>query len=122
MYGRVMREGITRFCEGNGIPVSFSAAPPERIRKGETFLILNSQLDWGLAALARRIKAQGLVIGRDVFIIAYNDVDLNEVVLDGLTTVSTDFQLMGKTAARMILDRHFEKIHCPFRMNRRSTF
>lgn len=122
LYGPVMRKGIARFCEDNGIPVRFSTAPPERIEKGETFLILNSQLDWGLAALARRIKAQGLAVGEDVFVIAYNDVDLNEVVLGGLTTVSTDFRLMGRTAARMILDRRFEKIHCPFRMNRRSTF
>ena len=122
LYGPVMRKGITRFCETNGIPVRFSTAPPERIEKGETFLILNSQLDWGLAALARRVKAQGLSVGEDVFIIAYNDVDLNEVVLGGLTTVSTDFRQMGKTAARMILDRRFEKVHCPFRMNRRSTF
>lgn len=122
LYGHLMRQSITRFCGDNGIPVRFSTAPPERITKGEAFLILNSQLDWGLADLARRIKAQGLAVGEDVFIIAYNDVDLNEVVLGGLTTVSTDFRLMGKTAARMILDRRFERIHCPFRMNRRSTF
>ena len=43
-------------------------------------------------------------------------------VLGGLTTISTDFREMGRLAARMILDRKPSKIHCPFRMTRRSTF
>ena len=47
---------------------------------------------------------------------------LNEVVLGGLTTISTDFSEMGRLAARMILDRSLAKIHCPFRLTRRSTF
>ena len=42
--------------------------------------------------------------------------------LGGLTTVSTDFDQMGRMAARMILDHSFRKIHCPFRMTRRNTF
>lgn len=122
LYGSQMRGAIESFCSENGIPVSFLTDTPARISRGETFLVLNSQLDWGLADLARRIKSQGLEIGRDIFIIAYNDVDLNEVVLGGLTTISTDFKLMGKMAARMILDHRFQKVHCPFRMNRRGTF
>ncbi len=122
LYGGIIRKGIERFCAENKIAVSFLTTPPETIMPGETYLILNSQLDWGLADLARAIKAQALTIGKDVYIIAYNDVNLNEVVLDGLTTISTDFQEMGRLAARMIIDRRFAKEHCPFRMNRRSTF
>ena len=47
---------------------------------------------------------------------------MNELVLDGLTTVSTDFQEMGRLAAGMILEKSLHKVHCPFRMTRRSTF
>ena len=84
--------------------------------------MLNSQLDWGLADLARKAKEQGLEIGKNVFIISYNDFVLNDVVLGGLTTISTDFALMGRLAAEMILKKDLSKLHCEFRMNRRSTF
>ena len=62
------------------------------------------------------------VRGKDVFIISYNEFDLNEVVLNGLTTISTDFKQMGKTAAMMILNRKSWKVHCDFNMTRRGTF
>ena len=39
-----------------------------------------------------------------------------------ITTVSTDFKQMGRTAAEMILDRSPRKVHNPFGMIRRNTF
>jgi len=84
--------------------------------------VLNSQLDAGLVALAHKIQQAGLVIGQDVFIISYNESDMNELVLGGLTTVSTDFREMGRLAADMVLTHQLEKVHCPFHMNRRQTF
>ena len=95
---------------------------PDHINENETYLVINSQLDSGLAALARRIKEQNLEVGKDVFIISYNEFDLNEVVLNGLTTISTDFKQMGHTAAMMILNRKSWKVHCDFKMTRRGTF
>ena len=61
-------------------------------------------------------------IGKDVGLISYNDVPLNAVVLGGLTTISTDFEKMGTTAAEMILSGKMTKIHNDFRMTRRTTF
>ena len=122
LYGSVIRSGVERFCMDYHIPVSFYFSAPDDISAGDTFLVLNSQLDEGLVGLARKIKAKGLVIGKDVKIISYNEFSMNELVLDGLTTVSTDFPQMGRIAADMILQRHMSKVHCPFRMTRRKTF
>ena len=58
----------------------------------------------------------------DVHIISYNESEMNELVLGGLTTVSTDFAQMGRLAAGMILSRRMDRIHCPFRLNKRFTF
>ena len=115
-------KGVDRFCMEYNIPIEYMTAAPEHINKNETYLVINSQLDSGLAALARRIKEQNLEVGKDVFIISYNEFDLNEVVLNGLTTVSTDFKQMGKTVATMILNRKSWKVHCDFNMTRRGTF
>ena len=122
LYGPMICKGVDRFCMEYDIPVEFMNSAPETVAPGETYLVINSQLDSGLAALARRIKAQNLEVGKDVFIISYNEFDLNEVVLNGLTTISTDFKQMGHTAATMILNRKTWKVHCDFNMTRRGTF
>lgn len=122
LYGPMICRGVDRFCTEFGIPVEYMHSAPEAVVPNETYLVINSQLDSGLAALARSIKAQNLEVGKDVFIISYNEFDLNEVVLNGLTTISTDFKQMGKTAAMMILNRKSWKVHCDFNMTRRGTF
>ena len=122
LYGSCICKGVDRFTRERDIPVEYLQSAPETIHTGDTFLVLNSQLDAGLVSLAHVIRAAGLQIGKDVRIISYNESEMNELVLGGLTPVSTDFSLMGRMAAEMILKRHMEKIHCPFRMNKRFTF
>ena len=122
LYGVLIHSGIERFSRERGVPVEFLTATPDTIHKGDTFLVLNSQLDAGLVALARKIKESGLQIGSEVRIISYNEYDMNELILGGLTTISADFRQMGQMAADMILLRHPEKLHCPFHMTRRNTF
>ena len=122
LYGTHIRRGVERFCKDFSVRVQFFDAVPETLQKGDTFLLLNSQVDASLVELSHRISDLGLKVGNDVRIISYNEFELNEVMLGGLTTISTDFPEMGKIAARMILDRNLSKVHCPFRMTRRSTF
>ena len=122
LYGSIIRKGIDKFALDHGISVDYISGMPDSIQPSDTFLILNSQLDTGLVALSHKISDSGLRIGSDVRIIAYNDSDLYELVLGGLTSVSTDFKEMGRIAADMILSRKLEKVHCPFHMIRRSTF
>ncbi len=122
LYGGIIRKGVERFVAEKGIPVEFLTATPDEICRGDVFLVLNSQLDEGLVSLARKIRHAGLRIGSDVRIISYNEYEMNELILGGLTTVSTDFRQMGQIAADMILLRRPEKIHCPFHMKRRNTF
>ena len=122
LYGSCICKGVERFSRENGIPVEYLQSAPEDIHPGDTFLVLNSQLDAGLVSLAHVIDSARLQIGKDVRIISYNEFEMNELVLGGLTTVSTDFVQMGRLAAEMILSRHMKKIHCPFRMNKRFTF
>ncbi len=122
LYGRFIRKAVERFCTDNGIDAEFMTEPPVDICKKDTFLILNSQLDSGISDLADNINARKLRIGKDVFIISYNEFPLNKVVLGGLTTISTDFSKMGELAASMILEKRMFKQKCDFGMIRRLTF
>lgn len=122
LYGKEILKSVDEFANDNGIEVCVYDTVPQSLEKGDVVLVLNSQLDSGLALLARRISEAGLEPGRDVRIISYNEFPLNEVVLGGLTTMSTDFPSMGRTAAEMILSGIPSKVHNPFWLVRRSTF
>ena len=122
LYGSMVMKGVDRFVKEFNIPVSYSDSVVDEILPNETYLILSSQLESGLAAFARKVKEQNMEVGKDVFVISYNEFDLNEVVLNGLTTISTDFKQMGRTAAQMIIQKKSWKEHCDFKMTHRSTF
>jgi DNA-binding transcriptional regulator YhcF (GntR family) len=79
-------------------------------KKGEVYLILDDQ---NLIKLIKKIKMAGLKLGQDIGIISYNDTMLKEVVEDGITTISTDFKLMGRNLAKMIFSGEHKQIENP---------
>lgn len=122
LYGNDILGSILDFAREAGLDVSALYSVPAKVEKGDVFIVLNSQLDSGLVRLSERIAESGLAVGSDVKIISYNEFPLNQIVLGGLTTISTDFPQMGRTAAEMVLSGDLQKIHNPFRMTRRKSF
>lgn len=53
------------------------------------------------------------MLGVDFGIISYNDIPLKKVVENGITTISTNFKIMGKTLAEMVLNSQKEQIENP---------
>ena len=122
MYGPRITKSVQRFAAERGIEAECMYGVPETVNKGDTFLLLNSSLDAGLVELSRKIRENGYEVGKDVKIISYNEYPMNELILGGLTTVSTDFPEMGRLAAEMIINHNLVKIRNPFRMTRRKSF
>ncbi len=122
LYGHSIREGIQRFCVDHELVYDFNSNINEtNIRQGEVYLVLNSQLDVELIELIRIAKAKNLKIGQDIGIISYNEAPINEIILDGLTVLSTDFQEMGKLAAEMVTSGQLSKIGNKFGLILRKT-
>lgn len=123
LYHEQIIEGVKKFCADFDIKMNLdTAVTSDIIRKDETYLILNGQLDLGLVALVKAAEEKGLKPGQDFGIISYNESPIDEIILNGLTTISTDFEQMGREAAMMIIKGEFRKRHCDFKMTRRSTF
>lgn len=123
MYAPLLQEGIEKFCSQNEISYQFhNNINIHKINKYEVFLILNSQLDTELIELIRLAKNKGCEIGKDIGIISYNESPINEIILDGLTVLSTNFKQMGELAAKMVLGKYLKKIRCDFSLIRRKTF
>ncbi len=122
LYGNCVYKAVERFCRDKGIGISYWNEPPKIINRNDTFLIVGSQLDNGISDLAENIEARHLKVGKDVFMISYNEFPLNKVILGGLTTISADFSMMGHYAAQMIKEKRMFKRVCDFGMTRRYTF
>lgn len=78
--------------------------------KGDVYFVLD---DRSLIEVIKKIQTKTFVIGKDVGIIAYNDSLLKEIVEGGITTISTNFTLMGQRMAQMILNEEFAQIENP---------
>ena len=61
-----------------------------------------------LVTLVKQIRDSQFQLGKDIGIISYNDTPLKDLL--GISCISTDFQLMGETAAYMILKKKQEKV------------
>ncbi|REA62514.1 GntR family transcriptional regulator [Dyadobacter luteus] len=74
-----------------------------------------------LVNLIKKCREQKLVVGKDIGIISYNETPLKEILLDGITTISTDHDLMGRTAAEMIKTNRQALVKNPFTLIRRKS-
>jgi hypothetical protein len=94
-------KGFRRFCEG--VPIRHQVLPDfneNLISKGDLFFVLE---DKHLISIIKRMKEKGLSLAKDYGIISYNDSMLKEIIEEGITTISTDFKLMGKQLSELIL-------------------
>ncbi len=76
------------------------------IQKGQLYLLVS---DRTLAKVLDQCEQKGLAPGEDVGIISYNETPMKKYVKDGITVLSTDFELMGKKAAEFVA--HGEKMN-----------
>jgi len=90
----------------------------EPINTDEVFINL---MEDDLVILVERILSANLKVGLDVGVISYNETPLKKIILDGITTISTDFQMMGEKAAQLIIDKSTPHIEIPFYLTLRPS-
>ena len=118
-HPKAILNGFQRFVIEHGIRGHIVPDVLEHeIERGDVYITLMEQ---DLVDLIKRLKRMKLGVGREVGIISYNESPLKEILLDGITVISTDFARMGRDAARMILDRTVEHRENPFLRIRRHS-
>jgi len=102
-----MLKGFKAFCKTNTIKNSVvNSLENISLNKGDVFVIPD---DKNLLIIIKKIKEEKLILAKDIGIISYNDTLLKEIVEGGITTISTDFNEMGKRLADMIRNKeHFQ--------------
>jgi DNA-binding LacI/PurR family transcriptional regulator len=74
-----------------------------------------------LISLVEKAIASPFKVGTDVGVISYNETPLKKIILNGITTISTDFQLMGQKTAELIQNNSKEHIELPFYLTLRAS-
>ena len=111
--------GFKNFCQDNTFEYRIiENITDEPINEGEVYIVV---MEDDLVRLIRRIRQLNFRIGDQVGIIAYNEVPLKEIILSGITTISTDFRQMGITAAELILSNSKKHIEIPFKLYLRPS-
>jgi len=92
--------------------------PDTYIKPGEAYIVIE---ETDLVQLIKNCNLKKLKVGKDVGIISYNETPLKEILMEGISVLSTDHAKMGETAARLILENKQEKIKNPFTLILRKS-
>lgn len=122
LYGEEIERSLKLFCTRNHIPFEVCDVKRLQVFKGDVFFIYGCNLGQELVSLTTKIRQRGFTIGKDIGVICYDDFQINEILLDGLTTLMTDYEEMGREAAEMILHKQTRRTHCHFAVKRRHSF
>lgn len=105
-------KGFKNFCQEYAFEYSIvSNIENGAINIGDAFINL---MEDDLVTLIKRIKQKHYKVGEEIGIISYNETPLKEILLNGITVVSTDFENLGRKAGEMILEHRKERIRNPF--------
>jgi len=118
-YPKEIKTGFIKFCKDyafDGKTVSDIAS--EDISEGDLFINI---MESDLAVLVEKLISLNLNPGKEVGIISYNETPLKRVILNGITTISTDFRKMGELAAGLILENSMKHIEVPFNIHLRPS-
>lgn len=92
--------GFTRYCKEYEKPFKILHSKDDiNIRKNYVYMTLD---DSSLISIIKQVKEKKIKIKKDIGIISFNESPLKEIIEGGITTISTNFSMMGKKLAEMI--------------------
>ncbi|WP_034045877.1 GntR family transcriptional regulator [Wocania ichthyoenteri] len=117
-YPRRILHGFRKFCVEFNLDFEILDRVYEDIilKKGDLFITIEES---DLVNLVKQIREDEFLLGKEIGIISYNDTPLKDLL--GITVISTDFKMMGETAASMILNKKKGKVKVDFNFIDRAS-
>ncbi len=110
---------VKEFCEKHHLQLDIHKEyTPDVLSKGNLYFTIG---DGDLWHLLKEAKAKQLEVGVDFGILSHNDSPVKEIIEGGITTFSTDFKKMGKTAASFIQNKQFINTIIPSELIKRNS-
>ena len=96
------KEYFTRFCEEQGFLCEIQEDIENlTVRKGVVYIAIKQQ---DVVKVVKQGRLEGLKCGKDFGLLAYNDIPSYEVIDEGITSLSIDWEMMGNEAANFVLN------------------
>jgi DNA-binding transcriptional regulator YhcF (GntR family) len=118
-HPRGILNGFYRFCQDYAFNYEVIKKPQAIEITEETAYI--SLMEDDLVTLIKKILETKFEVGKQVGIISYNETPIKQIILNGITTISADFKMMGEKAAQIILERSTEHTAAPFYLTLRAS-
>lgn len=118
-YSKNIIRGFQIFCQVNTLDFSVIDHLDESdVKKNEAYVLIS---DDDLYRFIKISKSKHWKLGTEVGVVAYNDNPVKEILEDGITTISTNHDEIGRIAAQMILSQDFKRIKSPFEFIQRNS-
>jgi DNA-binding transcriptional regulator YhcF (GntR family) len=117
-FPRRILHGFRRFCINHKLEFEIIDQIYDDIiiKRGDLFVTIRES---DLVNLVKQVRENEYKKGDEIGIISYNDTPLKELL--GITVISTDFKIMGETAAETILNKKKQKLKVPFHLIERDS-
>lgn len=110
-YPKRILHGFVKFCMENDkdYEILNEICDDMVLNKGDLFITIKES---DLVNLINQIRHNELTLGEYIGVISYNDTPLKDLL--GIATMTTNFKIMGETAAQMILNNERGRFKVPF--------
>lgn len=98
-----IKKAFLTFCNKHNINCAINDRPQIGHNSYKTaYFIID---DGHLIKAIKDAEAYGFQVGKDIGILSYNDTPMKEIIRQGITVISTDFERMGRLAAQFALKK-----------------
>jgi len=113
-------QGFIQFCGSNDFKneIIHEINQDHKLKKESAYIIIDES---DLINLIKIQRNSNLKLAEDIGILSYNDSPLKEVLANGISVITTDFQNMGWLAANAIIEKTHFSIRNNFRLIQRSS-
>ena len=112
-YPSEIKTGFKKYCKENSFNYEIidEVSAKTKIEAKNIYITLEEN---DLVNIVNKAKSQKLKLGKDIGVISYNDTPLKQLL--GITVLTTDFENMGETSAKMIINKKREQHKTPFQL------
>jgi len=91
---------------------------PGSVEQGKVYFICNDRQLW---MMLKDCENQGMTLGKEVGVLSQDDDPIKEIICGGITTYSTDFNLMAQKAAQFVIGQERIQEVIPTVLKRRKS-
>jgi len=118
-HSATLKTGFLKYCKEFSVENSIVDSLKDlKIKKGEAYMIISEN---DLIHLLNVCKSNNWKLGEDVGVLSYNETPLKEVIRDGISVVSCNFEMMADAMSRFIKEQKSEKTILPIQYIERNS-